>query len=111
MVKISQIRSWLAICQKLYGIRLTISLKVKSWLARKVMACGKGSENTINGNQLTKDNINNLSKSWLVLSKRLQVKTNQIRLQLVVCSKSLGYHLYQGIYTETIGYSRSDGFW
>ena len=65
MVKISQIRSWLAICPKLYGAQLTISLKVKSWLARKVMACGKGSRKTIIGNQLTKDNIYNLSKSWL----------------------------------------------
>ena len=30
------------------------------------MACGKGSGKSIIGNQLTKDNINNLSKSWLV---------------------------------------------
>ena len=30
------------------------------------MACGKGSRKTIIGNQLTKDNSNNLSKSWLV---------------------------------------------
>ena len=52
---------------------------VKSWLARKFMACGKGSGKTIIGNRLTKDNIDNLSKSWLVQSKRLLVKTNQIR--------------------------------
>ena len=39
---------------------------MKSWLARKFMACGKGSWKTIIGNQLTKDNIDNLSKSWLV---------------------------------------------
>ena len=39
---------------------------VKSWLARKIMACGKGCGKTIIGNQLTKDNIENLSKSWLV---------------------------------------------
>ena len=30
------------------------------------MACGKGSGKTMIGNQLTKDNIDNLSKSWLV---------------------------------------------
>ena len=36
-----------------------------SWLARKIMACGKGSGKTIIGNQLTK--MLTLSiKSWLV---------------------------------------------
>ena len=41
-------------------------LIVKSWLARKIMACGKGVGKTIIGNQLTKDNNYVLSKSWLV---------------------------------------------
>ena len=40
--------------------------KMKSRLARMIMACGKGSGKSIIGNQLTKDNSNNLSKSWLV---------------------------------------------
>ena len=40
--------------------------KMKGWLARKIMACGKGSGKSMIGNQLTKDNIDNLSKSWLV---------------------------------------------
>ena len=71
---------WLAICPKLYGSSTPHHpQKIMSWLAHKVMACGKGRGKTIIGNQLTKDNINNLSKSWLVLSKRLQVKTNQNR--------------------------------
>ena len=40
-------------------------IKRMSWLARKIMACGKGSEKTIIGNQLTK--MLTLSiKSWLV---------------------------------------------
>ena len=64
MVKTSQIRLWLAVCQKLHGS--SAPQKQMSWLARKIMACGKGRGKTIIGNQLTKDNIDNLSKSWLV---------------------------------------------
>ena len=56
---------WLTICQKLYGIQLTISLKVKSWLAHKVMACGKGFGIPY-WYSAHHDNSYNLSKSWLV---------------------------------------------
>ena len=35
--------------------------KIKSWLARKIMACGKGSGKTIIGNQLTKILIKELA--------------------------------------------------
>ena len=34
-------RSWLTICPKLYGFNSPYRI-VKSWLARKIMACGKG---------------------------------------------------------------------
>ena len=48
---------------KIVWFQLTISLKVKSWLARKFMACGKGSGKTVIGNRLTKDNNYVISKS------------------------------------------------
>ena len=75
----SQIRYSLQFAQNCMVISSPYPNKMKGWLARKIMACGKGSGKAMIGNQLTKDNSNNLSKSWLVLSKRLQVKTNQNR--------------------------------
>ena len=38
--------SW-QLANKLYGNQLTISVNVKSWLAHKKMACGKGCGKTI----------------------------------------------------------------
>ena len=71
---------------------------MKSWLARKIMACGKGSGKTIIGNQLTKDNIDNLSKSWLVQSKRLLVKTKSNPLKAGGLLKITWLSVYHGSY-------------
>jgi hypothetical protein len=50
----------------LYGKSTRHILKSKkSWLARKIMACGKGSGKTITGNQLTKMLTVSIN-SWLV---------------------------------------------
>ena len=71
---------------------------MKSWLARKFMACGKGSGKTIIGIQLTKDNFDNLSKSWLVQSKRLLVKTKSNPLKAGGLLKITWLSVYHGSY-------------
>ena len=113
MVKISQIHLWLAICLKLYGARLTISSKVKSWLAHKVMACGKGSGKSIIGNQLTKDNNISLSKSWLVQKQTAsgKDKSNPFKAGGLLKITWLSFGPKFLLELKQIGYSRSDGFW
>ena len=53
-------------------------IKQMSWLTHKIMACGKGRGKTIIGNQLTKM-LTIPSRVGQSRSKRLLVKTNQIR--------------------------------
>ena len=93
----SQIRLCLTICLKLYGAQLTISLKVKSWLAHKVMAYGKGSGKTMIGNQLTKDNNFILSKSWLVQKQTAFGKDKSNPLTADGLLKITWLSLYQSI--------------
>lgn len=87
--------------------------KQMSWLARKIMACGKGCGKTIIGNQLTKDNINNLSKSWLVQKQTAFGKDESKPLTACGLLKITWLSFGPKFLLELIhlGYSRSDGFW
>ena len=62
------------------------------------MACGKGSGKTIIGNQLTKDNIDNLSKSWLVQKQTASGKDKSKPLKAGGLLKITWLSVYQGSY-------------
>ena len=62
------------------------------------MACGKGRGKTIIGNQLTKDNINNLSKSWLVQKQTAFGKDKSNPFTAYGLLKIIWLSLYQSSY-------------
>ena len=71
--------------------------KIKSWLARKIMACGKGSGKTIIGNRLTK--ILTLSiKSWLVQKQTASGKDKTNPLEASGLLKITWLSVYHGSY-------------
>ena len=73
-------------------------LIVKSWLARKIMDCGKGSGKTIIGNQLTKDNNYVISKSWLVQKQTAFGKDKSNPLEAGDLLKITWLSVYHGSY-------------
>nr|GEV81843.1 uncharacterized mitochondrial protein AtMg00810-like [Tanacetum cinerariifolium] len=79
LVKTSQIRSWLTICQKLYGSQLTM-LQSKELASPKQTALGKDNSNSLIVDSLLKTIWLSMHhviamKHWLFQSKQLLVKT------------------------------------
>ena len=62
------------------------------------MACGKGSGKTIIGNRLTKDNIDNLSKSWLVQKQTASGKDKSNPLEAGDLLKIIWLSVYHSSY-------------
>ena len=73
-------------------------LKSEELVARKFMACGKGSGKIIIGNQLTKDNNLVLSKSWLVQKQTTFGKDKSNPLTAHDLLKIIWLSLYQSSY-------------
>ena len=70
---------------------------MKSWLARKIMACGKGSGKSIIGNQLTKMLTRSI-KSWLVQKQTASGKDKTNPLEAGGLLKITWLSVYHGSY-------------
>ena len=71
--------------------------KIKSWLARKIMACGKGSGKSIIGNQLTQMLTRSI-KSWLVQKQTASGKDKTNPLEAGGLLKITWLSVYHGSY-------------
>ena len=71
--------------------------KIKSRLARKIMACGKGSGKSIIGNQLTKMLTRSI-KSWLVQKQTASGKDKTNPLEAGGLLKITWLSVYHGSY-------------